>query len=125
MEDQYIVIEVPHQNPARATVWRDEAEALQGFTERAAESEGPFDSFVRDNYADDWNPLDRCEYERIPEEVIWAWAEHDLHALHRWTLEEAREKLAWLDTPNGGQQKIHQQAAVVASLARFVEGWDD
>ena len=118
MRDEYIVIEVPHQIPARATVWRDEAEAIAEFEDRAAKSTGPFDSWVRDNYGENFDPW---ESHGVLDEIIWAWAEHDLHALHRWDMEEAREMLARLQRPNGGRQKIHQQLEIAAALERFVK----
>ncbi len=134
MSDEYIVIEVPHQMPVTATPFADEAEALAGFQKLAANSGGAFESWARSAYETDADPWEadkatkpfRAVVGAISlSEIIWEWAAHDLHALHRYTFDEARGELARLRAPNGGQQKIHQQASVVAALVRFVEGWEE
>ena len=110
MREEYIVIEVPHQMPVTATLFADEAEAFACFENLAA---------------NDWRHTEAWEHIASSPELIWEWAAHDLHALYRYTVEEASEELARLREPNGGQQKIHQQLNVTASLERFVEGWEE
>ena len=143
MSDEYIVIEVPPQMPVTATPFADESEALAGFEKMTANSGGAFESWARSTYETDADPWDADEATQpfrfqLPSgeeqivsfrELLWEWVAHDLHALYRYTFDEARAELARLRAPNApnaaGQQKIHQQASVVASLARFVEGWEE
>jgi len=122
-DDRYIVIEVPHQRRAEAYTFLDEAEALAEFTERAATSGGAFEQWifngdVRERHGDDFDFWEADEATR--DEIIWEWASHDLHSLHRWTLDEAREELELLET--AGRQKIHQHLAIAAILRRFIQG---
>jgi len=114
-DDRYIVIQVPHQMPVKATSHFDEADALAFYTESALDSRVPWEAAVSDPGA--------------LAEAVWEWAAHDLHALYRYSLEEAREALARLDAPNppnaAGAQKIHQHAAVAAVLRQFIKTVDD
>jgi len=115
MSDQNIVIEVPHQRPINSTTFEDEDEATNYFWEMLAGS-SEYVSFLEShgyNAGEDGVDGD--------DSALWEFVAHDLHALHRWTLEEAREKLAWLDTPNGGQQKMHQHLSIAVALREFIK----
>ena len=132
-DDRYIVILVPHQMPVKATSHFDEADALAFYTESASDSGGAFEAWVSDAYEageDPWEAEPFRYTTRDGQEVVlafcdllWEWVAHDLHALYRYSLEEAREALARLDAPNppnaAGAQKIHQHAAVAAVLRQF------
>lgn len=121
MDNDYIVIEVPHQRSIDATTFDDENDATNHFWNLHAGSSEYVSFLENDDRYDEEGHGPGGESDC----GLWEFVGHDLHALHRWTLAEAREQLAWLDTPNGGQQKIHQHLAVSAALRRFVEGSDD
>jgi len=112
--DAYIVIEVRHERPALAYTFEDYEAAYRHFA-RIAENKSAFEVWARGwiGRGDDF------------EELVWEWVAHDLQAQYRCTLEEARYRLAWLDEPNDGQEKIHQHHSVAEALRRFVAGADD
>ena len=121
--DMYIVVKVPHQMPATASSHRDERDALAFYEDSAASSGGAFETWihhgdVRERSGADFDVWDADDATRG--EIVWEWVEDKFASLYRWTLAEAREKLAWLDTPNGGKgQKMHQHAAVAAILRQY------
>ncbi|MBG95065.1 MAG: hypothetical protein CL793_07415 [Chloroflexi bacterium] len=118
--DMYIVIEVPHQREVIDSTFEDYGDAVDHFSRIAAhEKSEAFEAWTKQQRGEDFQVWGDGSSELY--ELVWEWVAHDLHALYRYTLAEAREKLAWLDAPNGGQQKIHQQLAVAAALRRFVE----
>jgi len=121
--DMYIVVKVPHQMPATASSHRDERDALAFYEDSAASSGGAFETWihhgdVRERHGDDFDVWETDD--ATLEAIVWEWVAHDLHALHRYTLEEARAVLARLDGPPHSSQKIHQHGAVAAVLRQFL-----
>lgn len=125
-----IVIEVPHQRPVESHTFCNKREANEWLIERAADSSGAFEQWYGTEYETEDCTM---EFSELLSEMclrsvhddgfarLWEWAAHDLHALHVWTIEEAREKLQWLNAPSGGLQKLHGHLSIAAALERFVD----